>query len=65
MNESQQTHAAELERQQLIKQAHSLVAAIASRPGATKLLKGIMPTLEMYAGYKSNRVRQRRLPGSE
>jgi len=35
MNENQQTHAAELERQQLIKQCHSLIAAIASRPGAT------------------------------
>lgn len=52
ISESQQTHAAELERQQLIKQAHSLVAAIANRPGSTKLLKGIVPTLEMYAGYK-------------
>lgn len=63
MNGAQENHTAELERQQLIKQAHSLVAAIASRPGATKLLKGIMPTLEMYAGYKANRVRRRRLRG--
>lgn len=55
-----ENHTAELERQQLIKQAHSLVAALASRPGATKLLKGVMPTLELYAGYKSNRVRRRR-----
>lgn len=59
MNGAQENHAAELERQQLIKQAHSLVAAIASRPGATKLLRGIMPTLELYAGYKSNCVRRR------
>jgi len=58
MNENQQTHAAELERQQLIKQCHSLIAAIASRPGATKLY-GIMPTLEQYAAYKQNRRRFR------
>lgn len=74
MNGAQENHAAELERQQLIKQAQALVAAmlakrsafgIASRPGATKLLKGVMPTLEMYAGYKANRVRRRRHQGSE
>lgn len=58
MNESQPTYAAELERQQLIKQAHSLIAAIASRPGSVKLLKGVMPTLRLYAGYKANRVRR-------
>jgi len=39
MNENQQTHAAELERQQLIKQCHILIAAIASRPGQQKLLR--------------------------
>lgn len=50
---------AELERQQLIKQAHCLVAAIASRPGAIKLLRGVIPMLEIYAGYKANRARQR------
>lgn len=58
MNGTQEDHTAELDRQQLIKQAHALVAAIASRPGATKLLKGIMPTLQLYAGYKSNRARR-------
>jgi hypothetical protein len=51
--------AAELERQQLIRQCHSLVAAIANRPGSTKLLKGILPTLEVFAGYKANSLRQR------
>ena len=51
--------AAELERQQLIKKCHSLVAAIASRPGSTKLLRGILPTLEIFAGYKANSLRQR------
>jgi len=55
MNENQQTHAAELERQQLIKQCHSLIAAIASRPGRN--FYGA-PTLE-YAAYKQNRRRFR------
>lgn len=54
-----ENYAAELERQQLVKQCHSLIAAIASRPGATKLLKGIVPVLEQYAQYKSNRVRRK------
>lgn len=44
----------ELERQQLIKQAHSLIAVIASRPGSIKLLRGVIPMLETYAAYKSN-----------
>lgn len=52
-------YTAELERQQLIKQCHCLVAAIASRPGSVKLLRGIIPMLEIYAGYKTNRVRRR------
>lgn len=56
MNEQEQPHLQE--RQQLIKQAHSLIAAIASRPGSTKLLRGIMPTLQLYAGYKTNRKRR-------
>jgi hypothetical protein len=59
MSESQPTHAAELERQQLVKQAHCLVAAIASRPGAIKLLRGVIPMLEIYAGYKANRMWRR------
>jgi hypothetical protein len=50
-----QNHAAELERQELIKKCHCLVAAIARRPGSTKLLLGIVPTLELFANYKSNR----------
>lgn len=55
MNEA--TH--ELERQQLIKHAHCLIAVIASRPGAIKLLRGVIPMLEIYAGYKSNQARRR------
>ena len=57
MNEVYQSHAAELERQQLIKQCHCLIAAIASRPGAIKLLRGVIPILEIYAGYKASRAR--------
>lgn len=59
MNEPNHCHAAELEREQLIKQAHCLIAAIASRPGAIKLLRGILPMLETYASYKANRARRR------
>lgn len=55
----QQIHAGELERQQLTKHAHSLISAIALRPGATKLLKGVMPMLEQYAAYKANRSQGR------
>lgn len=46
---------AELERQQLIEQCYRLIAAIASRPGSTKLLRGVLKSLEIYAGYKANR----------
>jgi len=49
---------AELERQQLIKQCHCLIAVIASRPGAIKLLRGVIPMLEIYAAHKANRVRR-------
>lgn len=59
MTQTDFAHAAELERQQLIKQAHCLVAAIASRPGSIKLLRGVIPMLEIYAGYKASRARQR------
>lgn len=53
-----ENYAAELERQQLIKHCHALVAVIASRPGSTKLLRGIVPTLEQFAAYKVNRVQR-------
>jgi hypothetical protein len=52
-----ESYAVELERQELIKKCHSLVAAIANRPGSIKLLKGILPTLELFAAYKANRKR--------
>ncbi len=47
----------ELERQGLIKKAHSLVAVISHRPGSTKLLKNVVQVLESYANYKLNRRR--------
>jgi hypothetical protein len=54
---SQSHAAAELERQELIKQCHCLIAAIASRPGSTKLLRGVLPMLEVFAAYKQKRAR--------
>lgn len=45
------------EHQRLVAQCHSLVDVIANRPGAVKLLKGVLPTLEQYAAYKMNRSR--------
>ena len=60
MIDDPQTHAAELERQQLTKRAHCLVAQIATRPGAVKLLKGIIPLLQIYANYKRKGVRYER-----
>lgn len=47
----------ELERQQLIEQCHRLITAIASRPGSTKLLRGALKSLEIYAAYKTGRKR--------
>lgn len=45
------------EHQELVTHAHSLIARIASKPGATKLLKGAIAALETYASYKGNRRR--------
>ncbi len=47
----------ELERQELIKKAHALIASIANRPGSLKLLKIVVPMLESYGAYKANRSR--------
>lgn len=51
---------AELERQQatvgqLRSQCHQLIDAISKRPGAAKLLTGLLPTLKMYSKYKTKR----------
>jgi len=51
------SYAAQQERQELIKEAHSLIAAIASRPGSTKLLRATVAMLQSYAAYKANRNR--------
>ena len=59
MTQSNLAYNAELEHQQLVKQAHCLVAAIANRPASVKLLRKVIPMLEIYAGYKANRVRRR------
>lgn len=59
IEQTKSTYAAELQRQELTAKCHALIAAIASRPGALKLLKGVLPTLQMYAQYKANRTNQR------
>jgi hypothetical protein len=53
MNDS--SYAAQQERQELIKEAHCLIAVIASRPGSLKLLRLTVAMLQNYAAYKSNR----------
>jgi hypothetical protein len=59
MNQTQQFHA-ELERQELIKQCHRLISAIAYRPGYIKLLTLAKNHLETLAQYKGNCQRSRR-----
>jgi hypothetical protein len=44
-----------LERRKLINQCHSLISAIARRPGHLKLLTLAQNHLEMLAAYKTNR----------
>jgi len=63
MTQSHQSYAAEVERQELIKECHCLIA-ITSRPGATKLLRGAIPMLEVFAAYKQNRARSPSQPKS-
>ncbi|MBD2079325.1 hypothetical protein [Leptolyngbya sp. FACHB-17] len=38
--------------------AHRLIDRISRNPGAIKLLLEVIPTLELYANYKSNRRKQ-------
>jgi hypothetical protein len=45
----------ERQRQELLKEAHSLIAVIASRPGSIKLLRITVAMLQSYAAYKANR----------
>jgi hypothetical protein len=44
----------EIERQQLVKEAHSLIVLIANKPNCLKLLKITIDSLKLYAGYKSS-----------
>ncbi len=46
---------AELERQELIKKAHSLIALIAAKPNSLKVLRSTVAMLESYFAYKSGR----------
>lgn len=46
----------EREYQELVRRCHDLISTISRRPGAVKLLKGILPTLEQFAAYKVNRA---------
>ena len=50
---------AERERQELLKECHSLIAAIAHKSSCLKLLGLARNHLKMLASYKSNRWRQR------
>ena len=52
---SEQAIAAELERQGLIKECHSLIALIAQSPYSVRLLKAARDGLLLYAGYKNTR----------
>jgi len=45
----------EQEYRALVEQCHNLISVIAKRPGAVKLLRGILPTLQQYGGEMSNR----------
>jgi hypothetical protein len=54
MNKSIQS---EIERQKLIKRAHSLIFEIASRPNAQRLLRSVISMLESYISFKGNRTR--------
>ena len=47
----------ELERQELLAENHALLAAIAQRPYALKLLRSVRQGLLMHLDYKVNRRR--------
>ncbi len=55
MNENQQTHAAELERQELLKSCHSLIAKIGYKASCLKLLTLAQNHLLILSNYKANR----------
>jgi hypothetical protein len=45
--------------EQLRSQCHQLIETISRRPGAVKLLLGLLPLLKLYANYKQRRSRVR------
>ena len=55
MTQSPQSHAAELERQQLLAECHGLVALIGQKPYAVRLLKAAKNGLMLYCKYKEGR----------
>lgn len=60
MNEPQQesenySSSAFRQREELIREAHSLISAIASKPNSLKLLQAVVSSLHIYVGYKTNR----------
>ncbi len=58
MSENHSSYAAERQRQELIKEAHSLISVIASKPNSLKLLQAAVSALQIYSGYKANRFRR-------
>lgn len=58
-NQINRTQAAELQRQELICECHSLIAAIARKPACLKLLGLAQHYLRLLASYKANRSRHR------
>lgn len=56
--DSKQQIQSELERQELLKQCHSLVSLIGQKPYANKLLRSVREGLLMHLDYKANRQRR-------
>ena len=48
------------EVEEVRRECYRLLAVIAKRPGAAKLLTGVRDDLRIYAGYKQRDIRQRR-----
>lgn len=44
---------------QLRSECHQLIEQISKRPGAAKILLGLLPMLKLYASYKQRRSRTR------
>lgn len=59
VSENQQNHVLELQRQQLLRDCHGLIAAIGQKPYSNKLLRSARESLEKCLEYKANRGRQK------